>query len=325
METILLTKSEVEDLITMRDAIEAVRNVFREHQEGRTKSYPRVHIPFEQYHGSIGYMEAAVDSLGSSVSKIASLYHDNPKTGLPRVIAIVTLNRIDNGLPVAIMDGNFITMLRTGAVGGLGAELLSRKDSEVVGIIGAGVQGKGQIWGITEVREIKKIKVYDISIESSRKLVRELSGQGKDAKAVKSLDELKGSDIIAAATPSTTPVVTKKMLSEGTHVNSVGVGAGLGKKEVDFVLMKESKTVVDDIEVAKRDSLNEAFATGLLTESDIYATLGELVTGRKKGRTGTETTIFVSAGMAIQDVAVATIVYQRAIKNGVGKRFNFFE
>ncbi|MEM3684531.1 MAG: ornithine cyclodeaminase family protein [Conexivisphaerales archaeon] len=324
-DTLLLTRSDIEKIVTMKEAIGAMRDVFSLHAKKSTKSYPRVHIPFEQHNGSIGYMESAVDSMGFSACKVASLYHENPLKGLPRIIAMIILSRIDNGVPVAVMDGNFLTMLRTGGVAALAADYLATQDASFVGIIGAGVQGRGQLSGLVEIRNVKKVAIYDISKEASEKFAKEASKKyGIESMVVDSVSQLRQCDIIASATPSKTPLVTEELSHAGLHINSVGIGAGLGKKELDYGLLKRSKTVVDDLEVAKKDSLGEAFSEGLLEESDIYATLGELVVGSKKGREGDEVSVFVSAGMAIQDVAIAQLVYKKAIFAGLGTKFNFF-
>jgi alanine dehydrogenase len=325
LSTLLLTKSDVEKLVIIRDAIDAVRSVFREHALGKTKTYPRVHIPFEEFHGTIGYLEAAVDSLGSSASKIASLYFDNPTIGLPRIVALISLNRIDNGLPVAIMDGNYLTMLRTAAVSAVATDYLAKKDAKKLGIIGAGVQGRGQLLGMREVRNITEVLVFDISIEASERFARDMASSLEvDIQIANSLRELKDCDIISCATPSKEPLVTAELLHPGLHINSVGMGAGLGKKEIDFGILRKMKVVVDDKEVAQMDALSEAFRDGFITTSEIYASLGDLILGRVLGRTGNETTIFVSAGMAIQDVAVAKLAYDRAVEKKVGRKLDFF-
>lgn len=323
--TLLLTKYDVEQLVSIRDAIEAVRNVFREHGLGKTKSYPRVHIPFEEYHGTIGYLEAAVDSLDSSASKIASLYFDNPKQGLPRIIALITLSRIDNGVPIALMDGNYLTMLRTAAVSAVATEYLAKKDAHTLGIIGAGVQGRGQLLAMNEVRNLESVLVYDVLTEVAEKFGKEMSSSIRaKIKVVKSASELQDCDVISCATPSKVPIITPDLLRPGSHINSVGMGAGLGKRELDFNILRKCKLVVDDVEVAKTESLGDAFKEGFIDESGIYSSLGDLVLDRVTGRTGDETTLFVSAGMAIQDVAVAKLAYDNAIRNNVGRRFDFF-
>ena len=326
LSTLLLTKSDVENLVSIRDATEAVRSVFKEHGMGKTKSYPRVHIPFEEFNGTIGYLEAAVDSLDSSASKIASLYFDNPNIGLPRIIALITLSRIDNGLPVAVMDGNYLTMLRTAAVSAVATDFLAKNDADTLGVIGAGVQGRGQLLGVKEVREIKRVIVYDISRNASERFAHEMSSSlGVEVRIANSINDLKVCDIISCATPSKEPLITENLLHEGLHINSVGMGAGLGKREVDFKILRKTKVVVDDKEVAESESLSEAFKEGLITTREIYASLGDLVLGKLKGREKDETTIFISAGMAIQDVAVAKLAYDRAAEKGVGRKFNFFE
>jgi len=324
LSTLLLTKSDVESLVSMRDAIDAVRSVFREHGLGKTKTYPRVHIPFDQYNGTIGYLEGAVDSLDSSVSKIASLYFDNPAQGLPRIIALITLNRIDNGIPIAIMDGNYLTMLRTAAVSAVATDYLAEKGAQTLGIIGAGVQGRGQLLGIKEVREIRSVQVCDISIEAARKFAKDYSSATLRVDIMSSPKKMKNCDIISCATPSKVPLITHDLVHPGLHINSVGMGAGLGKREVDPDLLRSMKVVVDDKEVAEADALGDAFKQGYITKSELYASLSELVLHEKPGRLGDETTIFISSGVAIQDAAVAKIAYEKAVERKVGQRFDFF-
>jgi len=326
LSTLLLNKTEVENLVSMKDSIDAMRSVFREHAEGRTKTYPRVHIPFDEHQGSIGYMEAAVDALDVSVSKIASLYHSNPAVGLPRIIALITASRTDNGLPIAIMDGNYLTMLRTGAVSALASDYLAEKDAETVGIVGAGVQGRGQLLGLIEIRKIRKVLVYDISTSAADKFAREMSSRlGIELSVASSMMDMKDCNIISSATPSREPLIVEELLHPGLHINSVGIGAGLGKKEIDFRILRKLKIVVDDREAAREDALSEAFRDNLVTDRDIHASLGDIVTGRKKGREVDEPTIFVSAGLGIQDAAVAKLAFDRATKTNVGRRFNFFD
>ncbi len=326
LSTLLLTRGEIEKLVSMKDAIEALRSVFAAHAAGRTKTYPRVHIPFNQYDGSIGYMEAAVDNLGISISKIASLYHNNPDNGLPRIIALITASRIDNGLPIAIMDGNYLTMLRTGAVSALASDYLSNKNAATVGIIGAGVQGRGQLLGMAEIRKIRKVLVYDILTSTSEKFAREMSKSLEvEVKVANSVKEMRECDVICSATPAREPLIVEELIHQGLHINSVGIGAGLGKREVDFKILPKLKIVVDDLETAKSDALNEAFQDNMVTNRDIHASLGDIVAGKKEGRVNDgEATIFISSGIGIQDAAVAKLAFDRAVQNEVGRKFNFF-
>lgn len=326
--TILLSRSELTGLVSIKEAIESIRTVFKEHELGRTKTYPRVHIPFNQYEGTIGYMEAGVDRLGASASKIVGLYHKNPETyGLPRILSLIVLSQINNGVPIAVMDGNYLTMMRTAATAGLAASYLALEDAEHLGLIGAGVQSRGQLLALKEVRpSIKEVTIYNVRRPSAELLAKEAKDlYGLDTRVANTVSDLKDCHIIASSTPSRTPLVTEELLHEGVHVSSVGIGAGLGKREVDFRILRMMKIVVEDRQVARMDALAEAYQNKALCDDDIYATLGELVLGSRPGRTGEgEETIFISSGIAILDVAVAQLAYEKAVKEGVGREYNFF-
>lgn len=324
-ETLLLSRKEVEAVLTMKDTIDAMAKAFADHIQKKTQMIKRRYVRPKT--GRIGFMSAYVESFKSAGVKVVSTFHDNPsKYDLPSITATIILNDTDTGFPYSIMDGTFITMMRTGAVSALATKYLARKDSKIAGIIGAGVQGKGQLIGLMEVCNLKKAYCYSRTYLHRKEFAVEMSTKlGIDVIPVDSAEKaVRNSDILATATPSMTPVIMKNWVKPGTHINTVG-GSSKGEQEIATEVFQTSKLVVDDFtNAAMLGQITQPVARGELKKEDIHAELGEIILSQKSGRTSDEEiTVFVSSGMAIQDVATAHIVFQKAVRRGLGIKFRF--
>ena len=246
---------------------------------------------------------------------------------LPTIMATVILNSAETGAPLAIIEGTLITAMRTGAAGGVATKYLAREDSETVGVFGAGVQARTQLMAVCAMRDIERAFVYDRFEERADGFATEMSGNlNIPVETRKPEDVVKESDIIVTATTAKTPIFDGNLVNPGTHLNSIG-SFKPDVREVDEAVIRRSKIVVDQ----KSAALEEAgdiiipLKAGAITEEDIYAELGELVTGIKPGRTSdSEITFFKSVGLGIQDCATAWLAYVKAKEKGVSKEVDLF-
>ena len=321
--TLYLTQDEVKSILDMKSTLEAVESGFREMGNENIEMPARVYLHFDK--GVLIAMPAYMPGLGAAGTKLVTVHPGNKQAyGLPAVIARIVLNSPENGLPLAIMDGTYVTALRTGAAGATGIKYLSREDSKEVGLCGLGVQGRSQLMGLMEVRPgVEKIKVYDVIPEAKKAFVDEMNEKysGVNFVPVDSAKEAaEGSDIVITCTPSPEAFIDGAWLKKGCHVSAIGADTGAKRELMTSVIEKCDKLVVDFIP--------QAFVTGdfripkeegVITEEDIYAELGQIVAGKKEGRTSPdEVTLFKATGLAIQDVGTAHKVYQLAKEKGIG-------
>ena len=325
MDILWLSEDEVKSSLTMEETIEAVEEAFREHGRGKAQMPPKSYLYYQKYDGDLRTMPAYLEELDATGVKVVNVHPANPGAGLPTVMAVVILNSPATGAPIAMMGGTHLTNMRTGAAGAVAAKYLARKNSRTVGLVGAGAQARTQLLGLSKIFAIEKVIVADVSIERCRSLEKDcrsfldveydLSTDVKDAC---------NADILVTTTPSRKPLVKDEWINEGTHINAIGADAK-GKEELEPTLLNRSKVVVDDIAQASHSGeVNVPLTKGLLTPEGIRATIGEVVAGKVPGRTDDdEITVFDSTGLAIQDVATATKVYQNALKKGSGTKLPF--
>jgi len=317
-EVLLLGRREIEELLSMGEALKAVEQSFRLQTEGKTIMPPKVYLNLPQYQGDFRAMPAYVD--GAAGMKWVSVYPDNWRQSLPSIVATIILCDPSTGYPLAVMDATYITNIRTGAAGGIAVKYLARRDSTIIGFVGAGVQAKTQLLAIIEVLpQIKEVKVFDLNWDISQKYADEMMAKlGINIHPVETIQDATEADIVVTTTPSRKPVVKKQYIKPGTHINAIGADAK-GKQELEADLLRSGKIIVDDIEQASHSGeINVPLSGGIMKIEDIYGTLGEVVANVKKGREDNEEiTIFDSTGLAIEDVACAKIVYEKAKKRGV--------
>jgi ornithine cyclodeaminase/alanine dehydrogenase len=260
-------------------------------------------------------------------TKIVTVYQNNAtRHGIPNVLAAVILNDVETGRIEAIMEGSQITAMRTGAVSGVATKYLARNDAYRLGIFGAGVQARRQLEAVREVREIRSVSVYDTRTEMTRDFVAEATAQADVKVSVaKTPDELvRDSDIIVTATTSATPVFNGRNIKPGTHINAIGAFTP-STREVDSETVATSKIVVDSLDAALAEAgdIIIPLKEGVIQRENVWAELGEIVTGKKAGRTSQEEkTLFKSVGLGIQDAAVASVAFKKACSLGVGTRLD---
>jgi len=321
---LILDRKAVESLVDMREAIKAIEKVFLEFHEGKAVSPKRLIIDVAKHKGLMYYMPSYLSESESLAIKIVAQYDENLKYGLPTILASILLSDPQNGKPLAMMEGAYLTALRTGAASGVATKYLARRDSKVVGVIGTGVQARTQIWAMTEVlRNIAKVKAYDVSPGRVEGFAKDISQKlGLDVETVETSKQcVENSDLIVVASTSRVPVLDGNWLTKGAHVNSIGVSGPEGR-ELDDTTIKKAKIVVDTKEgvLAETGDLIIPIKRGIISQENIYAELHEIVGGKKPGRTSDdEVTCWKAVGIAIEDAAVAKLVYDKAKKEGIGK------
>lgn len=329
VKTLLLSTADLKKLLDMNDVLTAVETAFRLKGLGRVQMPPKMYIFFEKYNGDIRTMPSYIEDLGISAVKIVNVHADNPKKyNLRTVMATLVLIDPATGAPISIMDGSFITDMRTGAASGVASKFLARKDSRILGIIGAGAQSHTQLLAILDTfAKLDEVCVHDIIPEKAKAFAEEASRlYSKRIKSVKAVSDPKeavqGMDIVVTCTPSRKPIVKDSWVSKGQHFNCIGADAP-GKEELEPTILRRAKVVIDDWEQASHSGeINIPIAQGLFSEKDIYGNIGDIVAGKKPGRTSRdEITIFCSTGLAIQDAVTAKLAYDAAKRKGIGHEF----
>ena len=314
-EVLVLDRRETEELLDMSEALKAVENAFKLEANGETIMPPKLYLDLPEYHGDFRAMPAYIDD--SAGLKWVSVYPDNRRRNYPCVMAIIILSDPETGFPLAIMDGTYITSMRTGAAGGVAVKYLARRSSSVIGIVGAGVQARTQLLAIGEVLpNIAEVKVFDLYGDMSQKYAEEMAAKlNISIRPVQTIGEATEADVVVTTTTSAAPIVKKQHIRPGTHINAIGAD-GRGKQELEIDLLKNAKIVVDDIEQASHSGeINVPLLKNLIAVDDIYAIMGEIVAGKKRGRENDEEiTVFDSTGLAIHDIICAKVVYNKARK-----------
>jgi len=326
MKILLLTEKDVQQFLSIDEVMEVVESAFREKGLGHVQMPAKLYLFYRKYNGDLRVMPSYIEHPDVSAVKIVNVHPENRnKYCLPTVMATIILVDPKNGTPLAIMGGTKITNLRTGAAGGVAAKYLARKDSKIVGLVGAGAQAKTQLMVLKEVlKKIEEVRVTDIIRASREKYAEEMSEKLElNVRAVNNIkDAVRGADVVVTVTPTRVPIVKSEWIGAGTHINAIGADAP-GKEELDPELLKRAKIVIDDWEQASHSGeINVPLAEGIITKENIWAEISEIVAGLKVGRTSPdEITVFDSTGLAIEDAVTAELAYKKALAKGVGQFF----
>jgi alanine dehydrogenase len=313
---IVLSQEEVRELLDLDELVDALAAAHVELSAGEASMPPRI-AAFAQHDGLLGVMPAYLPSAGLAC-KLVTLFPRNRDRHTHQ--ALICLFDEENGTPVALMDGTYITATRTAAGSALATRLLAREDARVLAILGAGVQAHAHAKALGRVHEFTEIRVASRDRANAEQLAETIGG-----KAVASWEEaLRGADVVAATTHSAEPIVQREWLSPGVHVNSVGANPS-GRGEVDAATIAAALVAVESREstLAPPPAGAPEFLQG--DHGDVVE-LGELVSGRRPGRTSPDQiTLYKSVGVAVQDAAAAALVLAAARERSVGHEIELGE
>ena len=319
--TLLLTRGDVRALLDLDACIAAVESAFRAEADGTTvpPAVLGVHVDGGGFHIKTAGLLAGPPRFAM---KINANFPGNPaRHGLPTIQGVVSLHDARDGSLLALLDSIEITILRTAAATAVAAKHLAREDAAVVTIAGCGNQGRSQLRALGRVRTVARVFAWDVDAEAAARYASQMSSElGCPVSATSDLrDAARRSDIVVTCTPSRVPLLDRGDVSPGCFVAAVGADSD-DKQELAPALMADATVVVDILEQCARiGDLHHALAAGVMQRSDVHAELADLVAGRRPGRrSAEEITIFDSTGTALQDVAAAALVYERAGAKGLG-------
>ena len=326
---IVLTRRDVEALLDLDALIDALAAAMADLSAGRASVPDRVAALVPGQQGFLAAMPGFVPSAGVLMAKLVSLFPRNAGRALPIHQAVIAVFDPETGAPAALLDGTAITAARTGACSALSARLLARDDAAVLAILGTGVQARSHARAMCRVRPIRRIRIAGRNPATAAVLAAELSGTlPVTAEPVPSYrDALDGADIACAVSHAAEPVIRRPWLSPGVHITSVGFNpAG---REIDDATIAAALVCVESRQAALApfpagsNDLLVPIQQGIITAGHIHAELGELVDGRKPGRSSREQiTLYKSVGVAVQDAAAAALVIAAARARGAGQQID---
>ena len=298
-QPLFLNEEQVREHLQITDLIPAMEKALIDFSAGRVIQPVRQVIPVDPPGGFYGMMPALTpEGLGQ---KIVTFYPRNADKGVPTHMALIVLNDRETGAPFGVMDGRLITEMRTAAVSAAATKLLAPKNANALAILGSGVQARSHLEALQLVRQFEDIRVWSPTLEHAKRFAQEIG-----AAAMSAEEAVRDADVIVTVTSSKTPVLKGDWLKPGCHVNAIGA-CRPDWRELDDEAMQKNVVFVDSREGALRES-----GDVILSGAKIYAELGEALAGKVPAR-ASETTIFKSLGMAVEDIAAAMLVYRAAI------------
>ena len=302
-QPLFLNEEQVRQHLRMADLIPAMEKALIDFSTGKVTQPVRSVIKVDPPGGFLGLMPALTPSgLGL---KAVTFYPSNAKRGIPTHMATIFLMDPETGTPLAIMDGRLITEMRTAAVSAAATKLLATPDAKVLAVLGSGVQARSHIETLRLVRAFEEIRVWSPTRERAERFAKEVGATATSAE-----EAVRGADVIVTVTSSKTPVLRGAWLKTGCHVNAIGA-CRPDWRELDDEAMQKAVVFIDSREGALKES-----GDVILSAAKIYGELGEALSGKLPPRAN-ETTIFKSLGMAVEDIAAATLVYRSAIQPDV--------
>ncbi|MBI4443770.1 MAG: ornithine cyclodeaminase family protein [Acidobacteria bacterium] len=321
---LILSEKDVQSLLDVEELIAVLEQAHVEYSTGKAVMPVRLVVPLPQIRGRITSMPGYLSEARALGMKVVTYFPDNPKRGLPTILATILLYSVESGKLIAVMDGGYITAIRTACASAMATKALANADTPVLGILGAGVQARAHIRALTKIRKFTEIKVYDISEASARQLQETLEKEtGVKIRLVQTpLEAVRDCDLLVTVTTATEPILQADWLKPGVHINAVGSHRP-DLREIDGATLARTKIVVDSREaiMAECGDILLAIQEKAITASSVHAEIGEVLAGRKSGRTSPdEKTLYKAVGIAIQDVATANLVYEKALQRKLGTK-----
>jgi alanine dehydrogenase len=324
--TLLFNRSDVQELLSLAECIDAVEKVF--HRQGEGKIPPSGILGVRAKSGGLHVKTARLTGAKNYIAvKVNTNFPRNyARFGLPTLQGVIVLYDAEDGRALAVLDSMEITIKRTAAATAVAAKYLARQNSSVATICGCGEQACAQLRALCLVLSLRKVYAFDIDSSASQHLAAQLSRELPiDIEAIRSLPSaIQRSDLVVTCTPATEFFVHKEDVAPGTFMAAIGADDS-HKQEIDPALLSSAKVVADSLEqVCSIGDTHHAIAQCLMRKEDVYAELSEVVAGKKAGRINeTDIIVFDSTGIAVEDAAAATNVYEKALIAGIGNYFEF--
>ena len=324
---LILSKEEVQQALPMAEMIGITKEAYKALSTGRAYVPQRIHMPIPSHDGMSLFMPAYLqyDHQEALAVKTVSVFPRNAEQALPIIHGAVLVLDAETGRVVALLEGGSLTAIRTGAASGAATDILSRPDSQVAAIFGAGIQGRTQLDAICTVRNIEKVMVYDPQPDMVRKFITDMAGSGSIPGDIQSAESpqqaIAAADVICCATTSSSPVFQDSHLKPGVHINGVGSYTP-EMQEIPAQSVARSTLFVDSRSAALQEAgdIIQPIQEGLISESHIQAEIGEILVGEHPGRIDSDQiTFFKSVGIAVQDAAAAHLALTNATHLGLGQ------
>lgn len=324
---LVLTKDDIKKVLSMKEAIQVSREALRLYSSGKSTVPLRVNINIPKEQGQCLFMPAYIDDLNIAGIKIISVFPKNILLNKPSIPAKMLLIDGLTGEVCAIMDGTYLTQLRTGALQGIATDIFARPDAKKAVLIGTGGQARTQLEAMLTIRDLEEISVFDINFDKAQSFANQMQNEFHQYKtkivAITNCDKaVKDADIITTITTSKKPVFDGLSVKKGTHINGIGAFTPEMQELPESIIKSADKIIFDTKQgvLAEAGDIITPMKSGLVSETDFDGELGEVILGQIKGReTEQEITLFKAVGSAVLDVVTAHTIYQKALAGSVGK------